>query len=87
MSRIFHTRIRNKTEWEKIRRQVIHRDNFRCQSCGRILAYYNFEIDHVKPLHLMTDKEDPYNKGIIYQSPKKGLTSIGTVVYNCLVTE
>ena len=26
------------------------------------MAYYNFEIDHVKPLHLMTDKEDPYNK-------------------------
>lgn len=62
MSRIFHTRITRKGKWEKTRREVIKRDNFRCQSCGRILSYWNFEVDHVKPLHLMTAEEDPYDK-------------------------
>ena len=62
MSRIFHEKIKDKRRWEKIRRQVIQRDNFRCRACGRILNYYNFEIDHVKPLHMMDDKEDPYDK-------------------------
>lgn len=61
MSRLFRERIRDRSRWQAVRRQVIERDGFRCQVCGRILNFYNFEIDHIKPLHKMTEHEDAYD--------------------------
>ena len=36
----------DRKRWAHVRRQVLNRDNWRCQSCG---AYGN-EADHVRPL-------------------------------------
>ena len=38
----------NGKKWKRVRRRVLERDNYRCQSCG----YYakSPEIDHIRPI-------------------------------------
>ena len=41
----FHAAL-NRRRWQHVRLQVLGRDNWRCQNCGR----YGREVDHVTPL-------------------------------------
>ena len=47
MSRL-HRQTHNRT-WARIRREVLDRDGWRCQACGKP---GRLEVDHILPLHL-----------------------------------
>ena len=36
--------------WERLRRRILDRDNWTCQTCGKSAG--RMEVDHVVPLHL-----------------------------------
>ena len=36
--------------WKRLRRRILERDNWTCQTCGKSAG--RFEVDHVVPLHL-----------------------------------
>ena len=42
----YHSKL-DRRRWEWVRRRVLKRDNWRCQSCGK----YGNQCDHVVPLH------------------------------------
>ena len=42
--------------WQRVRRLVLDRDNYRCQHCGE----YGNEVDHIIPLE---KQGDPYDMG------------------------
>ena len=37
--------------WERLRRRILDRDNWTCQTCGQSAG--RMEVDHVVPLHLV----------------------------------
>ena len=41
----FHAAL-DRPRWRKVRRQVLNRDNWTCQNCGR----WGNQCDHIKPL-------------------------------------
>ena len=54
MSR-FHDRAGLKgPRWERLRRVVLVRDSWTCQTCGKSAG--RFEVDHIVPLHLDPSK-------------------------------
>ena len=52
-----HRKIDRK-RWAITRRRVFERDGYRCRSCGRA---GRLECDHIVPLHLRPDDENPYD--------------------------
>ena len=56
MSRL-HRQTHNRT-WARIRREVLDRDGWRCQTCGKP---GRLEVDHILPLHLggTNDLDEP----------------------------
>ena len=51
-----HKRI-NRKDWERVRRFVLDRENWRCQWCGG----YGNEVDHIHPLEHGGDEVNPQN--------------------------
>ena len=51
----YHSKL-DRRRWEWVRRRVLKRDNWRCQSCGK----YGNQVDHIKPLH---HRGAPYAEG------------------------
>lgn len=43
----FHAKL-NQRRWRQVRRGVLNRDGWRCQSCG---GARGLEVDHIQPLH------------------------------------
>lgn len=55
-----HIRLNNR-RWRRVRWQVILRDRFTCQACGKIGG--RIEVDHVKPMVEL----DPDDQGAPYR--------------------
>ena len=46
----------NRARWQRTRRRALHRDAWRCRTCGRAAV---LEVDHIEPLWRDRD-QDPY---------------------------
>ena len=53
-----HYKAISKSAWARLRRQVLARDGWRCQQCGKA---GRLECDHVTPLHRGGAETDPDN--------------------------
>ena len=53
--------------WTRIRNQVLVRDAYTCQGCGRVSA--DNEVDHIKPLEQGGHPTDPKNLQTLCKGP------------------
>ena len=51
-----HPSLTDRARWNRVRRAVLDRDNWRCQACGRPGG--PFEVDHIRPVRW---GGDPWN--------------------------
>jgi len=49
------------TSWQDLRFQIFKRDKHRCQSCGKLLDFHEFNCDHIQPIAAGGDMWDKNN--------------------------
>ena len=61
----WHHRRLDRKRWERVRREVLDRDGWRCVKCYS----YGHEVDHIQPLHKGGAEYDPANLQVLCGGP------------------